>query len=816
MIKKQLTFLIFIVFTISVFSQTGKIEGTITDNNGASLLGVNTIVKNTTKGAQTDIDGSFQIDNLQNGTYTLLISYLGYKTKELSVTLNNSADAGTIILFEGNELLQEVVIDTDRKNKFSRKQSAYVSKMPLKNLENSQVYNTITNQLIVSQSTVTLDDALKNATGISKLWNSTGRSNDGAAYFSSRGFAVQPQLVNGIAGFTNSFINASNIERLEVIKGPSGTLFGGSVAGYGGLINIVTKKPYNGTGGSVSVSYGSYNFNSLNADVNISTPNEKASLRFNAGYQNEDSFQDAGFKNSVFVAPSLTYKVNKDLTLNIAYEANDTEQTNGTSIFLNRYVPLHFSSLDELNYDPEISFANNDVTIDNINQNYRGEIAWKISDNWNSQTIIGGSNSKSKGYYTYLWDYADWIEISPDVWVPNNSNEFFSLNAQKLDSKTKALNLQQNFTGEFKIGDFNNKLLAGVDYLNKKIIDKSSPWVYSHAFAIDGSLPFADYGETDVSVEKIEALIPAALALGSVYNDSEIHQNILGAYISDVFEFSPKLSVMASLRYDRFDYGGDVNTDADNEQEYVDNTLSPKFGVVFQPIVNRVSVFANYQNGFSYKTPEYVFNNLTSENELVVYDVIEANQLEFGVKGNLFNNKLEGTLSFYNIDIDNIFYYSTYTQDQKVNSKGVELEINASPIDGLNIHGGVSYNKSEITDFPSNTTYEGLRYHESGPETSYNFWADYKFVEGALKNFGLGAGFNGASEYNTMVGYQPTTGSFMLPGYTVFNAAVYYEHEKFRVSVKGNNLSDQQYYTGWSTITPEQPRMILGTVTYKF
>jgi len=273
------------------------------------------------------------------------------------------------------------------------------------------------------------------------------------------------------------------------------------------IINIVTKKPYSGTGGSISTSYGSYGFNSLNADVNVSTPNEKLSLRFNGGYQNEDSFQDQGFKNSVFVAPSITYKVNNDLTLNFAYEANATEQTNGVALFLNRFVPLHFSSLEDLNYDTNLSFTNEDVTIDNINQNYKGEAAWKISDNWNSQTIIGGSVSKSKGYYTYIWDAANWIEASPSVWVPDSSNEIFTLNAQKTDSKTNAFNVQQNFTGDFKIGDFRNKLLIGVDYLNKIIIDKNSPWVYSHTFTIDGALPYADFGETGVSADKIDALV---------------------------------------------------------------------------------------------------------------------------------------------------------------------------------------------------------------------------------------------------------------------------------------------------------------------
>ena len=792
--KRIINTLLLLFLITQTFAQQRIVKGKITDNDNEPLLGVNVIIKNSKQGTLTDENGSFELQ--LSGEQTLVISHIGYKTKEVIATSN---DLGKIALFEGNEVLQEVIVESERKNKFSRKESAYVAKLPLKNIENSQVYNTVTNQIIVSQTTMTLDDALKNVTGLTKLWNSTGRSNDGAAYFSSRGFAVQPQLVDGVAGITNSFINSSNIERIEVIKGPSGTLFGSAVTSFGGLINIVTKKPYKGTGGTISVNYGSFDFKRINADINVTDKSQKLSLRFNAGHQSEDSFQDAGFKESWFMAPSVSFQANNNLAFNFSYELNSTEQTNPTSLFLNRSFPVFYEDLDTLNYDPNLSLTDNSVTIKNPNQNYRGEIAWDISDNWASQTIIAGSNTKSKGFYTYLWNYADWTNLV--------NTPYFALYAQDVNSETKVFNVQQNFTGEFKIADINNKFLIGGDYLNKRILDNSSDWAYLHTVLPDGTLPFEAFGELPINATNLNSVL--------TYNtpSSDIRQNILGAYVSNVFEILPELSVMAGVRYDRFDYEGDVNTTVDDATEYVESTFSPKFGIVYQPILNKLSVFANYQNGFSYQDPQ--FDAITGE--LISFDVIQANQLEFGTKANLFNNKLEGTLSFYNITVDNMYSFATATQDQKVNSKGVELEVNASPVEGLNIHTGFAYNQSEIVNFPSLSIAEGLRYHESGPETSYNFWADYKFQnDSPLKNFGLGAGFNGASDNDTMVGYLPITGSFILPAYTIFNASIYYENDKFRVGVKANNLSDEAYYTGWSTITPEQPRTFIGTLTYKF
>lgn len=775
-----------------------NIKGNVVDNNQTPLVDVSIVIKGTDIGTMTNIDGEFELKNVKDSS-TLVISYIGYKTKEVKA-LNK---IGTIILFEGNEILEEITIEADRKNKFSRKQSAYVAKMPLKNIENSQVYNTVTNQLIVSQNVNTLDEALLNTTGLTKLWNSTGRSNDGAAYFSSRGFSVQPQLVNGVAGLTNSFINASNIERIEVIKGPSGTLFGGAVASYGGLINIVTKKPYKGTGVNISTSVGSFGFRRLNADVNVTDKSEKFSIRFNTGFQNEDSFQDAGFKKSLFLAPSITYKASNNLTFNLSYELNSTEQTNGVSLFLNRSATSFYANLDELNYDTSKSLTDNSVTIKSPTQNYKGEISWKISDNWSSQTIVAGSNAKSNGFYTYLWNYADWTDASNPVVGP-----YFALYAQELDTKTTTFNTQQNFVGDFKIGELRNKLLIGVDYLATEMTDQSSNWGYLHTVTPQGDLPF---GEPEVNVGNLET------ALSGIGNlDSNIKQNVFGAYISDVINILPELSVMASVRFDRFQYEGDQNTDTDDDTEYTETTLSPKFGIVYQPILNKLSVFANYQNGFSYLNPQYLTDFSTGDIFLQSYDVEEANQLEFGVKTNLFNNRLETTLSYYNINVQNKYLFYSQEQDAKVNSQGIELDVNASPVNGLNIHAGFSYNDSEVKESESAPYLEGLRYQESGPEITYNFWADYKFQEGIAKNFGIGAGFNGANDYDTMVGYKFVTGSFILPSYTIFNASVYYENNNFRVGVKANNLTDEEYFTGWSTITSEKPRTFLGTFTYKF
>ncbi len=790
-------------FSIATLAaQEKSTNGTITDNNNEPLVGVNIVIEGTQKGVQTDIDGNFTLHTTKN-EFVLIISYVGFKTKK--VTVNNQTKKLKIILYEGNELLNEVTIDTHRKNKFSRKKTAYVAKLPLKNIENAQVYSTVTNQLLVSQSVTSFEEALKNTTGVEKLWSSTGRSGDGAGYYSIRGFSVQPQLVNGVPGITNGFINPDNVERIEVIKGPSATLYGSTVTSYGGLINIVTKKPYRGTGGNITVGGGSFGFKKLTVDVNTNVEdNENISLRLNAGYQTQDSFQDAGFRKALFLAPAVSYKVNNRLTLNFNYELSSTDQTNQTFLFLNRAAPLTFTNLDELNYDRDKSLTSDDISIKNPTQNYRGEIAYKITDNWSSQTIVAGSNTTSKGYYSYLYNLQD---------------DLFGLYAQKTDAETNTFTLQQNFTGDFKLGSIRNRLVIGADYLKSQIKDRSSGYSGINVVNPQGELiPVpSQFGFANLPTSK--ASFDTVLANAATAN-SNINQNILSAYISDVVNILPELSFMAGVRYDRFNYKGDANDSTDDEKEYTKATFSPKFGVVYQPILDQLAVFANYQNGFSYVNPERVpvdISNPNGDTIIQSYDLEQANQLEFGIKTNMFNNKLETTLSYYDITVkDKVMGFgANKQQDATVKSKGFELEVNANPISGLNLRGGISYNDAKVTKSESRPDLVDKRLAEAGPETSYNFWADYKFQEGFVKNIGLGFGFNGASDYNTMVGY-PVSGDFILPAYTIFNASIYYEVDSFRISIKGNNLTDKEYYKGWSTITPQAPRAFLGTFSYKF
>jgi iron complex outermembrane receptor protein len=635
---------------------------------------------------------------------------------------------------------------------------------------------------------------------------------------------VQPTLVNGLPGITNGSPDPANIERIEVVKGPSGTLYGSSLISYGGLINIVTKKPYSYFGGNISYTMGSFGLNRVTADVN--TPLDETgdvALRVNTAYHTQNSFQDAGFQKSFFVAPSLSYKVNDRLSFLINTEFYNNESTNPTMLFLDRGAPLSVTNMDELGYNPERSYTSNDLTLENPNFSLQGQMNYKLSDSWTSLTVVSRSSAKALGHYSYLYEttrFEQGLDEVPGEVTNLNEGVVFTRYINDQNSTTLTTDIQQNFIGDFKIGDFRNRMVVGLDYFNRKVIDNGSGYVangkvyvgYASLQNVNESV-FEIYDPEAYITDNDSGILSAAatnnLLAGLNRNNITTKENIYSAYISDVFNFTPQLSAMASLRIDQFENENNSQT-----------ALSPKFGVVYQPVLDRVSIFANYMDGFSNLAPQEVVDRASGQSRTVIFDPEKAKQFEVGTKLNFLNNRIAATFSYYDIEVSNIVAisaenpFSTDLQGGERYSRGFEASVTAAPFDGLNLIAGYSYNDSEITESTASDDFLGRRPESAGPENLANFWASYRFQQGDLDNFGFGFGGNYASE--NMIFNRNLAGVFTLPSYTVFNASLFYSVEKFAINLKLNNLTDEEYYNGWSTINPQTPRNFAASLTYKF
>src|SRR5690606_33482399 len=151
-------------------------------------------------------------------------------------------------------------------------------------------------------------------------------------------------------------------------------------------------------------------------------------------------------------------------------------------------------------------------------------------------------------------------------------------------------NLQQNFTGDFKIAGVRNRMVVGVDYFSRVISDQSMTPMFQVYDVV--TLDDNEMWEP-ISKAKIQSIRNAS-DTNSTNNRTSSYT--LSAYASDVVNISERLLAMASLRVDYFNRNNSLSGGVSKNDEYDQVQLSPKFGLVFQPLIDQVSLFVNYQN----------------------------------------------------------------------------------------------------------------------------------------------------------------------------------------------------------------------------
>ena len=802
MIQKIVLFTFLIVHAFSYAQQKVEVYGKILSSDNQPAVGVTVSLKSLEKVSFTDAGGNYSFTHLDTGKYLLNVTGVGVKslTRQIEVQKYGRVAIPTIYLPENRASLEEVNIFGSR-NAYTRKVSPYVAKMPLRNLENSQSYTVITKELLQSQVNINFDDALSNVSGVDQLWGATGRPGDGAAYYTLRGFTTQVAMVNGIVSVGSTSPDPINLETIEVIKGPSSSLYGGAAIGFGGLINNVTKRPLDTLGGRVNYVFGSFDQHRVTADIyGPLSKNHKLLGRVTTAFSNTGTFQDAGFKRSFFIAPSLLYRANERLDIQLDAEIFQSKGTNPLLVFLNRRRDLFARNPSELQFDFHKSYTNDDVTFKNPVSNIRGNVHYKLDDHWTSNTTVSYNRRKSDGYFQYV------------MYVENDNDTLISRNAGNQNYVANVVNAQQNFVGDYLIGSLRNRTLIGVDFLYQKDVTHNSPYILIDKINTSYDDP-AYYQFNRAAIDKAIGASTGARVNNNTRN------SVLGAYISNVLDVTPNLHLHLAMRVDHFNNKGSYDYDADTTRGVFSQTaFSPRVGLVYELIKDRISFFGNYQNGFRNVAPVVQPLPDISGN----FKPQQAEQLEAGVKFNLFDDRIALTASYYDISVSNTIRpesivrdgqtYSISVQDGERLSRGFELDLAASPIDGLDIIVGYSHNYSKMVK--ADPSVDGLRPTEAGPKSLFNLWANYTVKRGTLKGIGVGAGLNYAGE--NMITNSVPTGAFTIPAYTLVNASVSYKHRNYELALKANNLTDETYFKGWSTVNPMMPRNILGSVAYNF
>lgn len=748
-------------------NNNGSVKGIVITADGKPAPYISIGLQGIGKGSITNEKGAYTIKNVPAGNYIIKISAVGIESQEQPV----SVTAGQIVsvdisITENLSQLKEIIIEG---NVGKTRSSDDVAKIPLNNTENPQVYSVVTKELLKEQLITDIRQAFQNVPGATVASDPAGGIN-----VISRGFATSVGARNGLPFIAagRSGLDFINIENIEVLKGPSGTLFGNAISSYGGVVNLVTKKPFEDFRGEIGYSTGSYGLQRVTADINAPLNAEKTVLfRATTSLHKQFSFMTDGHTNTFSFNPSILYKVSDRLKLSLDVEAYNEDLSKIQ--YFSSLSALGINNVKDIPVKYDQSFFGNSFNAKANTTRTYGRAEYKLSDKWTSVTDVAISNENIEH------SYQGYLSFLTHDSIQRRGGDFGPI-------RTIVTDIQHNLKGDFNIGFLRNRFVWGVDYVS-----------YNQKRNSRGTtvLDVIDINQPVSVINAAEMEYAYAHVTGIGYNSDYKYQQ-LATYASDVINITENLLALASIRFDRYMLAG--------EGGYNQNSWTPRFGLVYQPVKDQVSIFGNYMSGFT--------NNgvgTQPDGSTFVFKPTFAKQWEGGVKLNAFHNKLTGSISYYTININDAPRSDPdghLFQDGKQQSKGLEVDLKANPAPGLSITAGYGYNQNIYTKSDSN---EGKKVSGS-PENVANLWVSYRFQGiSALQHFGVGAGINYADK-----AFLDAANTISIPSYTYVNSTVYYDSNQWRLGIAVNNLSDKQYWNAYAT--PQAPRNITGNITYRF
>lgn len=268
--------LLIVCLSSPLSAQQKGISGKVLDEKGEILAGVNIVVKGTRFGTSSDNNGLFSLPNSVKDQDILVFSFLGYVTKEVQPRENMQ-----VVLQEDTKLLNEVVVTTQKRNQSNIEVPAAVSALSGSNLS----------ALNVQQ----LDELSEYIPGMQMQLQSPNNpsyvirgvtSDDGDSRSQPRVSVFQDGI--SISRSRGSAVELFDLERVEVVKGPQGTLFGRGAEI--GALHIIRHKPVNTLGAEVTLGYGTHNQKLASGFVNTPIIKDKLLNRFSFNYSDRDGF----------------------------------------------------------------------------------------------------------------------------------------------------------------------------------------------------------------------------------------------------------------------------------------------------------------------------------------------------------------------------------------------------------------------------------------------------------------------------------------------------------------------------------------------
>ncbi len=780
---------------ISANAQNATVKGKVVTTDGRPAESVVVILKESKKSAISNEDGTFSFKNVKQGKYTVVVSHTGLQTKEQNVNIQTSEETLELnfTLAETAQQLDEVIIGSRRS---TNARPVSVGKIPIAPMDLPQSVAVIGEGTIANQQAMRLSDVVKNVNGV-YLGTTRGGTQE-SFYARGYSFGSGNMFKNGFRVNSGAMPEMSSIDRVEVLKGSASILYGNVAPG--GILNMVTKQPKFETGGEVSMRFGSYGLYKPSFDV-YGPINSKIAYRVNGTYENANSYRDVVKSERYYINPSLLFKLGKRTELLVQ---GDYLHHNFTPDFgIGTVADTAISNL------PRNKFLGTNWQYNKAEQSTAGfSLKHQLNDRW---TLNVGSS-----YQSYKRDYYSTERVQA------SANGDWGRPINRLNTKENYYVAQADINGKFKTGKIEHTLLTGID------ADRYYTTGYAFSIANVKNNIYDTINIYDDGKYKARTDIPEATR-------SKIgHQpvNRFGAYAQDLISLSSKLKVLVGLRWSYQDArAADTLTYATGKtvigKDKVDKAFSPRVGVVYKPFAT-TSVFASYSNSFVPNSGTDIYYN--------PLDPSIIDQYEIGIKNDFLKGLFSVNVTAYRIVNHNLAQTAQFDSAGLPNSNtalkqlvgettsdGIELDVVAHPVKGLDVIAGYSYNNMRYTKTPDakGNYVEGQRLVNT-PANTANGTIFYTF-QNKLKGLKVGAtavyigkrygGWNDTKEQT-----QKFSRLIPIAGFTTIDFSAGYTYKNISLLAKVSNIANVlNYYVHENySVNPIPPRQFVATVAYRF
>ncbi len=731
---------------------------------------------------------------------------LGYRmTAPKTLTLEKSPTAAQIADTNGNPTLPRVTVtshavydqDDPRNEQYTVTRSFAATKTQTPIMETPASIQVVPRAVMEDQKASRITDALENVSGVraqSSLGTSTG--------FIIRGFRNPLIYRNGLMAVPNTFrseFDTSNLQSVEVLKGPASMLFGR--IDPGGLINVTTKKPLDAPYYSLEQRFGSYDFYRTEWDAGGNITSDKSLLyRFSGAYQSSGSFRDFVSNDRVLVYPSVTWRPSEatDLTLNVEGVDQDYQADYGIPAVGKRPANIPVSREFGDPNDPMDSLSKVQVGTE---VNHRFNADWAVHNRFLA--------AFGQGQETFLNPAPAFGNALNEVTGLLQRNVFY----QRYDNETYNTNL--DLTGQIEAGPTRHQVLVGFDYLQsysryrtQGYYDAANP-----ALSINIYDPYPSYGIPS------SVFHDAVLQTEFTPNFSSFKDEWWGIYFQDHITLWDKLHILGGGRYDWIESGrgrGDSFSQSDYALDHSkptvmrkDDGFNPRVGILYEAL-NWLSIYGNWTNSMG------ASNGISSTNK--PFKAQTGEQFEAGVKTSFFENRLLATLAYYHLTKDGLLTPDLSTPDPsdsvaigQQRSQGIELDVTGQLTDTFSVIGSYAYTDARVTH--DNRSLNGVVGGYVGnrlpnvPEHSASLWLKYE-LNGFGANDGWSLGVGGVLAGQREGDLENT---FQLPGYVRLDAFAAYKMKvgPTRVTTQFNirNVLDKTYYESTDPDANVTPRL---------